>query len=445
MEELISIMGILLEVLAIIFFATAFLGFDVPHIKSSFLHLWISSSLLVFIYQLFLPTTPIVNMAVSILIMVFLSVKLLKIKLLFSMISIIVSTCLFIFFEFISLNILTDFFNINEIFNGKISIIRLIIALPHISILILVALVIKKFNVDIIPWKLVYSEKIDPKYREHFQRYLTFMFITITIVILMIISVSFSTFHLNTGSKLVLFVVTICTIYLLFFCHQLLKFEAIQLEQHLEEQYQDDINEYFRLIKAERHDFLHHLNALYGLTLKNDFETSKEYIEELLAESMSTNESLPLYHPAMAAMLLTFKQKARIHNINMSIIVKDPLMNLVCKISEINGVMGNIIDNAIDELISNDISNKWIKVVLDSNYDDYNIIISNIGEINKETAGKIFEGNYTTKKGNHQGIGLSTAKKVVERYNGLLFLEIGVGFTSFIVNIPISKEEGVFK
>lgn len=439
MEEIIKALGIFMEIFSILIFGTAFLGINAKSIKNEFLSLWIISSILAFLFQFLTNSLPWINLIVTLFILFLLSIIILKIKPLFSFIMVIVSTCLFIFAEFISLVVLDRFFNITEIITNYVSYKRILIALPHVLTLTVLAIMFNKFKLSFIPWNLIYNEEIEKKHKKHFQRYMTFMVVSFFIIIVMVFTVSYSAIYLDQEIEIIIFVTTICTLYLLFFSQQLLKSEATQLENHLEEKYQADVTNYFRLIKAERHDFVHHLNALYGLITQENIKDSKVYIEELIDDVRATNESLPLYHPAVSSMLLTLKQKAKKQDIDMSIEIKDPFINIPCRPSELNRVIGNIIDNAIDALSPRAQSKKWIEVILDSNHEDYVIIISNSGEIDQETAAKIFDNQFTTKKGSHQGIGLTTAKKIAESYEGLIYLEIGEGFTTFLINMPKLK------
>lgn len=438
MDYFFKIFGIFMEFFAILFFCTAFLSIDIKKIyRNEFLAIWFLGSIGVFLFQTFITVPPYINFSISLGILLLLISTLMKVRLLISLAIVVLSSCLFIFFEFVSLSILDHFFDVYLILE-QTSLARVLISLPHICALVLISMFFYVFRISFIPWKIIHSEKLDKHNKKHFHKYITFLFINLAFIIIMVFTVSYSEFYLGIESKGAFFVIILCTTYLLFFSQQLLKEETKRLEQHLDEQYQEDVTKYFRLIKSQRHDFVHHLNTLYGLILQDNTQATREYISELIEDVRTTNESLPLSHPAMSALLLTLKQKASMRGIDMAIIINSPFESLPCRVSEISRVIGNLIDNAIEELTPLPQKEKWIEVILDADGTDYTILISNCGEIEESISQSIFDYNFTTKKGDHQGLGLPETKRIVESYNGLIYLEIDEGYTSFIVSLPIA-------
>ncbi|WP_347553068.1 GHKL domain-containing protein (plasmid) [Pseudalkalibacillus hwajinpoensis] len=438
MDYLLKILGIFLEFFAILFFCTAFLSINIKkNYRNEFLAIWLLGSTVIFLFQSFITVPPYINFSVSLSILLLLISTLMKVRVLISLAIVVLSSCLFIFFEFVSLSILDNFFDVYLILE-QTSLARVLISLPHICALVLISTFFYVFRISFIPWKIIHSEKLDKHNKKHFHKYITFLFINLAFIIIMVFTVSYSEFYLGIESKGAFFVIILCTTYLLFFSQQLLKEETKRLEQHLDEQYQEDVNKYFRLIKSQRHDFVHHLNTLYGLILQDNTQATREYISELIEDVRTTNESLPLSHPAMSALLLTLKQKASMNGIDMSIIINSPFESLPCRISEISRVIGNLIDNAIEELTPLPQEEKWIEVILDADGTDYTILVSNCGKIEESISQSIFDYNFTTKDGDHQGLGLPETKRIVESYNGLIYLEIDEGYTSFFVSLPIS-------
>lgn len=437
MADLIVLLGVLLEVFAITILSCAFLKITFRKDKQDFVLFWIISSVLIYLFQLVTSLNAWTNFTTSFLIIVLIHFFIFRINILFTIISVLASFCIFLFAEFISLSILNYYFNIKTILGGT-SIYRVIIALPHIIILLLLSIILIRFKFTFIPSNWLYSDRVNKKYRKHFQKYMSFTFITLLIIIVMIFTVSYSEFYKDNNTEAVFIVVAISTIYLLFFSQKILQNEAKKLEQHVDAEYQENINNYFKLIKSQRHDFIHHLNALYGLLSQNDIKNSKDYIFDILQDVKETNESLPLFHPALSAMLLTLKQKAQMNSIQMNIIVENSFEHLPCRISELNRVVGNIIENAIDALKISERDIKWIEVIFSSSLEDYTIMISNSSEIDEVIASKIFDDNFTTKH-KHQGIGLAISKQIIENYNGFIYLEKGEDFTTFVVNIPFKE------
>jgi len=99
----------------------------------------------------------------------------------------------------------------------------------------------------------------------------------------------------------------------------------------------------------------------------------------------------------------------------------------------------NIINNAKDELLKNDIKNRYINISIYN--EEKNIIIKindNAGGIKNEDIHKVFKAYYSTKKNGH-GIGLYMAKMIIkDKMNGKLSvknLENGASFKIILENV----------
>lgn len=54
-----------------------------------------------------------------------------------------------------------------------------------------------------------------------------------------------------------------------------------EVQLRLEQKYQEDLLNFFGVIRLQRHDFNFHLNSLYGLIRRKDFEEAQNYIQEM--------------------------------------------------------------------------------------------------------------------------------------------------------------------
>lgn len=112
-------------------------------------------------------------------------------------------------------------------------------------------------------------------------------------------------------------------------------------------------------------------------------------------------------------------------------------------INEIKQVILNLIKNAEDVLIENNIKNAKILLTVQNNEKYVSILVEdNGGGIPEEVRDKVFDPYFSTKKAKEgTGLGLYMSKTIVEEHcNGELLLENKNGGASFCINIPIYEE-----
>jgi C4-dicarboxylate-specific signal transduction histidine kinase len=111
--------------------------------------------------------------------------------------------------------------------------------------------------------------------------------------------------------------------------------------------------------------------------------------------------------------------------------------------NEFSQVILNIINNAKDALIENNIENKKINIDLSKDLKYAYIIISdNAGGIPNNIIGKIYDPYFTTKEeGKGTGIGLYMSKTIIEEnMQGYIFVENEDQGAKFTIKIPIKGE-----
>lgn len=223
---------------------------------------------------------------------------------------------------------------------------------------------------------------------------------------------------------------------ILFYQSKSIKYKNQITEFLLDYKYQEDILDYYAVIRSQRHDFNFHLNSLYNMILNEEFYESKIYIEDIVGEARYINDLLPIHHPAIGAMLNTFKEIAAQKNIKISYYIMDDLRKINCSIYEINKILGNLIQNAIDELEKG--KSNIIDVEIYNERDStYIIKVTNETEKSEEELGEIFSLNYSTKDV-HEGIGLPTVQNILLKYSGSIYTELQNKKISFIVRLPIN-------
>jgi len=105
------------------------------------------------------------------------------------------------------------------------------------------------------------------------------------------------------------------------------------------------------------------------------------------------------------------------------------------------------LENAINNIIDNAIKygGNQIKIELNSNTIGFTVTISDNGKsLTKENKDKIFEKFYRVPKGNTHdvkgfGIGLYYAKKIIDKHDGAIHLDLNNQWTTFKITVPYGK------
>lgn len=216
----------------------------------------------------------------------------------------------------------------------------------------------------------------------------------------------------------------------------------IQYKKRLKEllsdsQHQREILSYYNVIRSQRHDFNFHLNAIYALINDKNYLDCKRYIEDIVKDAGYINELLPLYHPIIGAMLNTFKEVANQNGIQVNYFIYDNLKSMPCSVYEMNKILGNLIQNAIDELKEKNENNPKIDVDISKERGSIIVKVTNSTSLLENEIKNIFKVGYTTKR-QHEGLGLPMVQKILNKYNGIIYSEILDKEISFIVRIPIA-------
>jgi len=193
-------------------------------------------------------------------------------------------------------------------------------------------------------------------------------------------------------------------------------------------------------LRAQNHEFMNQLHTISGLIQLEEYEKALEYISQISQDRQQVSGVLNdrIKNAHVAAILLAKYNKATEAKILMEI---DPESNLeiipkTITVGEICSVIGNLIENAIDELVK--MEGGRIEVGLFSDEKGLKIMVSDNGPgIKKEIAEKIFEKGVTTKEGN-RGIGLNIVKEIVDNAGGTIRWYEDNG-TTWDVYIPARK------
>ena len=202
-----------------------------------------------------------------------------------------------------------------------------------------------------------------------------------------------------------------------------------------EKQHQAELESFIKMIRAQRHDFNLHVHAINGLIEAGKFEECKEYVAKMVADTEYVNEVLPIYDTSISAMMYAYRSDAESKGIHMYFDITNNLKGLAPEAYEINRIIGNLLQNAIDEVSSSKDREYGIHVKIYEQGGGSVIDISNkfFGDISELS--HFFDYSYSGKE-SHEGLGLTTVQRIAESYKGVAYVETDEDIIHFIVRLP---------
>lgn len=192
------------------------------------------------------------------------------------------------------------------------------------------------------------------------------------------------------------------------------------------------------VLRAHRHDFLNHVQVIYGLAQMGKLDRMAAYISELTDNMRSESDVSRLAIPELAAFLLKKASAAVNQGIKFEIDVDSDLVNLAVSSTEIVSIVGNLLDNAFFAVCQDSGEERHVLLMAWEEGDGYKITVGNSGTpIPEHLKEKIFEKGFTTKGRQGSGLGLFIVKSFLERKGGGIKLIEGSELpTCFEVMIP---------
>lgn len=224
------------------------------------------------------------------------------------------------------------------------------------------------------------------------------------------------TFFINVGALLVYGVLVNA---LIEFEHNLkLRDENKQLA--LQNLRYDKLKKQMDVTRRARHDLRQHISVVYAMAQKNECEKIEEYLGTYLNHSYLKNPIVYCGNFALNAVLVYYVQQAENADIKINIDIALP-NEISIKDADLTVLFGNLIENAIDacENVQKDKRSIELKIHR-PNAGSIVFSIDNTFDGNIKMSGNKF----LSTKQNGSGIGIESAKYVVEKYNGDIKIEI---------------------
>lgn len=187
-------------------------------------------------------------------------------------------------------------------------------------------------------------------------------------------------------------------------------------------------------LRAQRHDFMNHLQVVFSLLELEDYKEASDYIERVYGDIRRVSRTLKTAHPAINALLAAKVSDCEARGVHVDLQIESPWTDLPVESWEMCRVLGNLIDNAMDAM--KDTPEPRLLIRLSESVQSYTFAIANNGPmIQPSIAERIFQRGFST-KGEGRGMGLSIVRGIMESGGGKLTLTSDEKETRFEGMLP---------
>lgn len=203
------------------------------------------------------------------------------------------------------------------------------------------------------------------------------------------------------------------------------------------------MNELNIALRAQRHDFLNHLQVVYSLMEMEEYQDACNYIEQVYGDIRQVSKSLRTACAPVNALLRAKISECSQVGVVLTVDVKGEWKDLPLPGWEMCRVLSNLIDNARDALQGQ--KNGTVIVNLGEDLKRFTFSVENNGpRIPDDLMRLIFEPG-VSQKGEGRGMGLHIARETLRNVGGELIAESNDERTVFSGFVPRLKELPLLK
>ncbi|WP_243832476.1 sensor histidine kinase [Orenia marismortui] len=186
-------------------------------------------------------------------------------------------------------------------------------------------------------------------------------------------------------------------------------------------------------LRSQKHDFLNHLQTIYGMIQLDKKNQAKDYIKSLNKDLSRINFKEDILSDSILdSILISKKLEASKVGIKFDCRVEVGVEDVNFPIDKLFRVLSNLIDNAIDAVKDAEIKGIIIVKGIDKGEEYLLSVYNSRSVIEDDLKAKIFEAGFST-KGEERGFGLYIIKSLIEEFGGKLKLESKPGYgTEFL-------------
>ena len=219
--------------------------------------------------------------------------------------------------------------------------------------------------------------------------------------------------------------------------------QMVKKTQELEEAYGqlEDLN---REMRAQRHDFMNHLQVVYSLIELNEPGEAMEYMDRIYGDMQRVSRMLRTACPAVNALIQAKVVEAERRGAELILSIAAKWDDERMPAWEMCRVLANLIDNALDAACSAQHPEgvrPTVELVLGEDLRSWFFSVRNNGPaIPENLRAKIFEPGFTT-KATGQGMGMFIVSDTIVKLGGKLTLDSRDGDTVFSGFVPRKRLE----
>lgn len=200
------------------------------------------------------------------------------------------------------------------------------------------------------------------------------------------------------------------------------------------------INETFRIVRSERHDFLKHVSAVHFMLEDKRPEEAKLYLDTLVENYEETNYSIKGERGVVAGILHQMYRRGKASGVSVVYDLDLPLSTLPIADQKMVGLLGNLLSNSLDaceEWQRERNTQATLTLQFSKRSGLYMLICKNNSlPVPANVLDSLFHSyGHTTKGGSHEGLGTKMIKDIVEENQG--FLDFVYKNEEFTVKIKV--------
>lgn len=182
-------------------------------------------------------------------------------------------------------------------------------------------------------------------------------------------------------------------------------------------------------LRAQRHDFMNHLQVVDGLIDMEEYEEAAHYIERVYGDILSVSSALQTANAAVNALLKVKLGESQKRGVFMDLHIQTAWADLSIPGWEMCRVLGNLIDNGLDALEG--VKEPRLTVTLSEDTLNCCFSVENNGpQVPEAIQNVLFQSGFTT-KGSGRGMGLAIVKQIVIDNGGGIEMESTAERTQF--------------
>lgn len=187
-------------------------------------------------------------------------------------------------------------------------------------------------------------------------------------------------------------------------------------------------------LRAQRHDFLNHLQVVFSLMEMEEYKDAQEYIERVYGDIRAVSRVLRTQNAAVNALLKVKLAACEKQGVQADLTITSAWKQLPIPGWEMCRVLSNLIDNALDAL--KETKNPRLMIALSEDIKNFRFSVGNNGpDIPASAQSRIFLPGITTKSEGH-GMGLYIVRQTLREWGGDITLKSGGGETAFSGFVP---------